>query len=73
VLALAIQNNIESIVLGAWGCGVFRNNSSDVARYFREVISSKFRHSFKEIIYAVYDTSEKQINFKAFLMEIEKN
>jgi uncharacterized protein (TIGR02452 family) len=67
VLALAVQNGIESLILGAWGCGVFRNEPSDIAHYFKEVIMTKFKHSFKEIIYAIYDTSEKQVNFKAFL------
>jgi uncharacterized protein (TIGR02452 family) len=70
VLALAVDNKIESLILGAWGCGVFRNEASDVARYFKEVIDAKFKHSFKEIIYAIYDSSDKKVNFNAFLAEV---
>jgi uncharacterized protein (TIGR02452 family) len=66
VLALAVVNNIESIILGAWGCGVFRNESSEVAKYFKEVIESNFKNSFKEITYAIYDSSEKKANYLAF-------
>jgi uncharacterized protein (TIGR02452 family) len=66
VLALAVANNLESIILGAWGCGVFRNEPSDVAQYFKDVIAAKFKNSFKEIIFAIYDTSAKKQNFLAF-------
>jgi uncharacterized protein (TIGR02452 family) len=66
VLALAVVNKIETIILGAWGCGVFRNESADVANYFKEVIQNKFKNSFKEIIFAIYDSSEKKANFKTF-------
>lgn len=66
VLSLAVLNNIDTLILGAWGCGVFRNEPKDVARYFKEVINSKFKNSFKQIIYAVYDSSEKKQNFLAF-------
>jgi uncharacterized protein (TIGR02452 family) len=66
VLALAVVNEVESIILGAWGCGVFRNESSEVAKYFKEVIESNFKNSFKEITYAIYDSSEKKANYLAF-------
>jgi uncharacterized protein (TIGR02452 family) len=65
-LALAVVNGVESIILGAWGCGVFRNEPSDVAQYFKDVIATKFKNSFKEIIFAIYDSSEKKANFLAF-------
>jgi uncharacterized protein (TIGR02452 family) len=66
VLALAVVNEVESIILGAWGCGVFRNESSEVAKYFKDVIESNFKNSFKEITYAIYDSSEKKANYLAF-------
>jgi uncharacterized protein (TIGR02452 family) len=65
-LTLAVLNKIDTLILGAWGCGVFRNEPEDVARYFKEVINSKFKNSFKQIIYAVYDSSQKKQNFLAF-------
>lgn len=66
VLTLAVLNNIDTLILGAWGCGVFRNEPEDVASYFKDVINSKFENIFKQIIYAVYDSSEKKQNFLAF-------
>ncbi|MBN8640827.1 MAG: TIGR02452 family protein [Flavobacteriales bacterium] len=56
----------ECLVLGAWGCGVFRNESSDVAQWFKKVILQKYSKAFKKIVFAVYDTSEKKLNHKAF-------
>jgi uncharacterized protein (TIGR02452 family) len=66
VLALAVTNGIESIILGAWGCGVFRNEPVEVAGYFNEVIQKYFKNSFKEIIFAIYDSSEKKANYLKF-------
>jgi uncharacterized protein (TIGR02452 family) len=66
VLDLAVVNGVETIILGAWGCGVFRNEPADVANYFKEIIHDQFKNCFKEIIYAIYDSSEKKANFKIF-------
>ncbi|MGF1603152.1 MAG: TIGR02452 family protein [Thermosynechococcaceae cyanobacterium] len=34
VLAIARQHQHDSLVLGAWGCGVFKNEPADIARWF---------------------------------------
>lgn len=62
VLAIAIENNYKNIVLGAWGCGVFRNEPNDVAKWFKEVIKTKFESSFKNIVFAIYSRDEKFVN-----------
>ena len=66
VLALAQQQGINYLILGAWGCGVFRNDPAMVARLFQKTIQEKFAGIFQEIVFAVYDTSDKQVNFRAF-------
>lgn len=58
ICRLALNHEIETLILGAWGCGVFRNNSEEVAKYFKEIISTKFSTAFKKIVFAVYSTSE---------------
>jgi len=62
VLAIALLNNHKSIVLGAWGCGVFQNDPVDIAQYFNEVIEADFKDEFREIVFAIYSRQEKFIN-----------
>lgn len=48
LLAVALRHGHDSLVLGAWGCGVFRNDQTCVAQWFRVHLtnSSQFRNSF---------------------------
>lgn len=66
VLTIALKQDNDTIILGAWGCGVFRNEPKDVALLFKEIISEKYAGAFKKIVFAVFDTSEKKLNFKHF-------
>lgn len=68
VLAISLANKFDVIVLGAWGCGVFRNDPDDMALYFKEVIETKFKNAFKKIVFAVYSRNERFITpfIKAF-------
>jgi len=62
MLSLAVESGCEHLVLGAWGCGVFRNDPSFVARAFAEALSdrSPFRSRFREVVFAVRDLSKGQ-------------
>lgn len=71
VLHLANQQSIECLILGAWGCGVFRNEPADVAKLFKKVIDKKYSKAFKKIVFAVYDTSEKKQTYNAFVEKLE--
>jgi len=66
VLAIAYSKGCETLILGAWGCGVFRNEPADVAAYFEEVIRTHFSTAFKHIVFAVYDRSKDGANIQAF-------
>jgi len=66
VLAIALRQKSETLILGAWGCGVFRNEPKDVAHLFKEIIAEKYAGAFKKIVFAVFDSSEKKSNFKQF-------
>jgi uncharacterized protein (TIGR02452 family) len=59
VLALAAAHRHEALVLGAWGCGVFRNDPADVARWFGDHLcaSAAFRGAFRTVVFAVLDSS----------------
>ena len=57
VLNVAIHNNADVLILGAWGCGVFKNDVDQVAGMFHESLGSGglFHGAFHHICFAVYD------------------
>jgi uncharacterized protein (TIGR02452 family) len=66
VFSLALEQKIECFILGAWGCGVFRNDAETVARLFREALDGKFKRQFRRIVFAVFDSSKDASKFNAF-------
>jgi uncharacterized protein (TIGR02452 family) len=57
----------RTITLGAWGCGEFKHDAGKVAEYFRKVIiDEEYRKYFDKILFAVYDKSVKQYNYRSF-------
>lgn len=54
MLEAAIENEAEVLILGAFGCGAFKNPPEVVARAFRRVLGERRYHSaFKRIIFAI--------------------
>ncbi|CAF1472023.1 unnamed protein product [Adineta steineri] len=67
VLNVFKTNKHDSLVLGAYGCGVFKNDPLDVALIFRQHLESKeFQHSFKRIIFAILNEEMYQIFKQVF-------
>ncbi|MDK3159732.1 TIGR02452 family protein [Kamptonema cortianum] len=58
VLSLAAYHQCDALVLGAWGCGVFRNDPALVAQMFEDYLLPKgqFWGKFKSILFSVLDT-----------------
>lgn len=56
IFRIALANNNDSLVLGAMGCGAFRNPPAHVARIFHEVMDeAEFKNRFKKIVFAILD------------------
>lgn len=54
ILDVAILNNVDSIILGAFGCGVFKNDPAIVASAFRNILyHHDYRFYFKNVIFAI--------------------
>lgn len=73
-LALAIfaSEGAENLILGAYGCGVFRNNPEDVARWWRELlIEEGYAKAFQKILFAVLDNSKDKKCLQAFERNFE--
>jgi uncharacterized protein (TIGR02452 family) len=55
VLAAAAVHGNTVLVLGAWGCGVFRNDPNMVARLFAEQLKGQFLNVFEHVTFAIVD------------------
>lgn len=54
-LNLAAEFGHKRLVLGAWGCGVFKNDPHSVAAQFRTALTKEFRDSFTHVTFAILD------------------
>jgi uncharacterized protein (TIGR02452 family) len=60
ILSVAKSKGHDSLILGAWGCGAFGNDGHLVSELFHRAITIEFAGSFKEITFAIVDTSPEQ-------------
>jgi uncharacterized protein (TIGR02452 family) len=72
LLALAAYQGCDALVLGAWGCGAFRNDPQVVAPLFWEHLGPNglFWGHFKKVLFSVLDTSKTQGIYKAFAQSL---
>ncbi len=67
VLTVAVVHGHRSLVLGAWGCGVFGNAPQDVAEAFGDLLSSPgFRGAFDLVVFAIHERAEVSAILQAF-------
>jgi uncharacterized protein (TIGR02452 family) len=66
VLAVAAHHGARQLVLGAWGCGVFRNDPAEVAGAFHAHLTGAFSSAFERVVFAVWDRSPGSANRAAF-------
>ena len=67
-LALGIfaEQKAKHLVLGAYGCGVFRSDPAEVASWWRELLEEGMGRYFDSVFHAVLDRSREQYCIKAF-------
>jgi uncharacterized protein (TIGR02452 family) len=66
LLTLALSLGYQRIILGAWGCGVFRNSPVQVAEIFKGLLEGQFKDQFEQVTFAVFDNSREQGTLSAF-------
>jgi uncharacterized protein (TIGR02452 family) len=66
VLAAAAAHGDRRLVLGAWGCGVFRNDPAVVADVFADLLAGAFRSAFDRVTFAVFDPTPATPTLAAF-------
>lgn len=64
ILRIAKIHNHTKLVLGAFGCGAYKNPAGQTAELFASVLSEKeFKNSFEEICFAIIeDLNSKRLN-----------
>ncbi|MEU6890579.1 TIGR02452 family protein [Streptomyces sp. NPDC046557] len=55
VLEVAALHRYRRLVLGAWGCGVFRNDPAEVAGAFRGLLAGRFEAVFEHVVFGILD------------------
>lgn len=73
ILRIAYKNGRNALVLGAWGCGVFKNPPEEIAKWWHEILlETEFYNRFKKIVFAVLnDKNSVSNNYKVFKKEFE--
>jgi uncharacterized protein (TIGR02452 family) len=67
VLALAASQRHGQLLLGAWGCGVFRNDPAMVADIFADhLLRGPWKGRFQRVVFSVLDGSREQTTIEAF-------
>lgn len=69
LLALSAMHKHKTLILGAWGCGVFQNDPVTIAQLFSELLHGKYKGVFDKVVFAIYSKNKKFI--EAFQNEFE--
>lgn len=76
ILNVSIINNTEVLILGAFGCGVFRNPPKEMARCFKEVLFNMNEYgNLKKVFFVIKEDSNspKGGNFLPFFEILDGN
>lgn len=64
IMAIAADHGIEHLVVGAFGCGAYRNPPEVVAQAWKNMLP-KYEHCFKTIEFAILSTKDT-VNYDTF-------
>ncbi|KAH0785965.1 TIGR02452 family protein [Histomonas meleagridis] len=64
ILKCCIENNVEHIILGAFGCGAFHNNPKKISNCFKKyLVEQNMKSYFETVTFSIYGD---QNNLKVF-------
>lgn len=67
ILAVSMVHQQKALVLGAFGCEVFKNRPLLVAQYFKEILGNeKFKEQFEKIVFAIYEPKPQKTTYEIF-------
>lgn len=65
IFRVAVANGVDTLILGAFGCGAFKNSPSVVARAYRGILE-EFDGYISKVEFAVYCPPGDDTNYRAF-------
>lgn len=63
---IAAEYQHTTLVLGAIGCGAFKNPPTEVARAFSELLQTEFSNVFKYVIFAIIKSTDNLEAFESY-------
>lgn len=66
LLWIANKENHQTLILGAWGCGVFQNDPHEIAEMFSNLLKDEFANCFERVVMAIYDATPTRKVYNAF-------
>lgn len=55
ILGLANLHGYTHLILGAYGCGVFKNDATEIAEIWKFLLENKYKGAFKVVIHSIPD------------------
>ena len=78
ILRIGLQHGHDSLVLGALGCGAYRNPPKHIAKLFHEVlVEQEFENKYRYIVFAILEDHNSRKhhnpegNYTPFKLEFE--
>ena len=73
IIECAVENNIDNLILGAFGCGAFSNPPQLVSKTFKKIlIDENYYKYFENIHFAIFTTLNEKKNVDEFTKTFEK-
>ena len=66
ILALFVKWGCTDLILGAYGCGVFRNDPEDVARFWQELLEEGWSRGLERVTFSILARPGKDGNLVPF-------
>lgn len=70
ILDIAKENKVETLILGAFGCGVFGQDANEVSFIFNKLLNTSYKNLFKNVIFAIPMFNPKDSNYEIFKKNI---
>ena len=73
IIECAVENNVDILILGAFGCGAFANDPQLVSKTFKKIlIDEEYYKYFESVHFAIFTALNETHNLNEFNKTFEK-